>query len=86
MITNVRAISFQRPFPSEVRPCRNARCSSAVHGDPSDGFEPPAEVCIGFVVNEEAATPRTAPPAAGCIDATASCAASRAGVIKLGDV
>ena len=36
VITKVREISFQRPFPSEARPLRKARCSSAVQGDPSE--------------------------------------------------
>ena len=80
VITNVREISFQRPFPSAVRPCRKARCSSAVQGEPSEAATPAA-------ANGAAATP-TAPSAAACIGGAAAgtCAASRAGVIEVGDL
>lgn len=79
MTTKVREISFQRPFPSAARPCKKARCSTAVQGDPSEGF------VVGVVVDVAAST--TAAPAAVCIGAAAGrCAASRAGVIQLGGV
>ena len=78
VITHDREISVQRPFPSVARPWRKARCSSEVHGEPR-------VIVVAFAVSD-AAPP---PPAAVCIigaGASASCcAASRAGVIGLGD-